>query len=198
MRSSCLQVASPTVSFAVAYDDPRCGGAAEKGAGVAESIVVEVDAAVERDAEKDAVAEKNAAIEKGVVAEKDAAVVKDDVVEKSAAAERGVVTGTDAASGRVVEAESGVEVGRDAVVGRNVASGVGVVDVAEEPPGSVGAGSSEDQFAVYRQEAAWPTSELEHWVRAWPGRYPCVPAPLPMQSSGHDATQRLMVEERTI
>lgn len=149
-------------------------------------------------AETNAAIEKGIEAEKGVVAEKDAAVVSDGVVEKSAATEKGAVAGTDAASGRAVEAESGVEAGRDAVVERNVASEIGVVDVAEEPPGSVGAGSSEDQFGVYRQEAAWPTSELEHWVRAWPGRYPCVPAPLPMQSSDHDATQRLMVEERTI
>jgi hypothetical protein len=159
---SYLQISCPGASFAVAYDDQHCEEPAGKDAGAAESIAVEVGAAVGQDAEKDAVAVKNAATEKGIGAERGVVAEKDAGVGKDAEAEKGAVAGTDAAAGRGAEVASGVAIERDAVVERNVASGIDVVDAAEEPPGSVGAVSSEDRFGVYRQEVAWPTSVLEH------------------------------------
>jgi UDP-3-O-[3-hydroxymyristoyl] glucosamine N-acyltransferase len=156
LRFAYLLASSPRASFAVAYDDPYCEEPAGKGAGAARSIAVEIDAAIEQDAEKDAVAEKNAAIGKDIGVEKDAVVEKGVAVERDVASVKDAVVGTGAAFGRAAEVESGVAVERD------VASEIGDVDAAEEPPGSVGAVSSEDRFGVYRQEVAWPTSVLEH------------------------------------
>ena len=163
-------------------------GAVEKGAAAAENIDVEVDAGVGR----------GAVAELGAEVGKDAATEKDVASEKDAAAEKGAVAEKGAAAGRVVETGKDAATESDAAVERSVAFASGAVDAAEEAPGSVGAGFSERQFEVSRQEATWLASGLERWARAWQERCLCVPALWLMQSLGHDVTRRLTAEEKMI